>query len=119
MGREATLKAVGPFSDSIVHLMDYPPEYYSDVPRGAKVVLTAVVCASSASSDDLATALGFGCWELHKHCFSAEDLLEQIKDPNFKRHWTCVSDGWGRFIRHEDLKTLCELEFDFIFEPNG
>ena len=119
MGKEATLKAVGPYSPDITGLLDYPADRYLGMDEGTKIILTAVVCTSNRGSEDLAHALGFGSWEFPRHCFNAEQLLKQINTVNFSANWSEVAEGWGNSISADELKELANRGFEFIYEPNG
>ena len=90
MGLDAELIAVGPFSRSLLPAMEYPADFYADVPEGATIVCNVFFALTSAGSHLLARAFGVGALELGRHAlgtapeadvaalFAAEEFAEQV-----------------------------------------
>jgi hypothetical protein len=90
MGLDAQVIAIGPFSQSVVPALEYPPEYYAGVRPGARVITCVFEALTSEQSHKLAGAFGVGAMELGNHHLSAADanlatLVELFGEESVKR----------------------------------
>ena len=71
MGLDANLIAIGPFSPAVLPALEYPADFYADVPEGATVITLVFEAFSSSGSHSLARCLGVGALELGRHALGA------------------------------------------------
>jgi hypothetical protein len=86
MGLDAQLIAVGPFARSLLSALEYPADFYADVPEGATIVSTVFEALTSAGSHLLARCLGVGSLELGRHAVGSApdaDVSALLADEEF------------------------------------
>jgi len=116
MGMDACVIGIGPFSHGLVKYMDYPSEYYEEVPEGAAVFVTFFQCNATFPSRLLAQALGIeDCWDFEKHPFDRNsgreidwELLQELQEGS----------EWGE-EEIEGFKVCFDAGFKFFYLPNG
>jgi hypothetical protein len=109
MGLDATLIAIGPFSRSLVPVLEYPAQFYSEVPEGAIIVCTVFFALTSAGSHLLARSLGVGAMELGRHAVgsaTAADVPALLAEEEF-------AEQVPAFL------ALREAGFQFYYQPNA
>lgn len=115
MGMDADLIAIGPFSEDIIGMLDYPPEYYEGVKPGTRVITTVFTCNTSDASNELADALGIAPWD-----FGAHEIDFKGVNPEALTEW--VEEGGSAENELKDVEiflTLARKGFIFFFRPNG
>ena len=109
MGLDAQLIAVGPFSRSLLPAMEYPANFYADVPEGVTIVRTVFSALTSASSHSLARCFGVGALELGRHALGGApdaDVPALLTVEEF-------ADYVSAFL------ALREAGFQFYYLPNA
>jgi hypothetical protein len=113
MGMDADVIAIGPFSQDIIDMLDYPAEYYDKTKPGATVITTVFSATSTDLSYQLARAMGVDAWDFNTHKIDPKNVdmedLEEFVD-------CAVEHGM------EDITTFIKLVgkgFTFFYRPNG
>ena len=110
MGMDAELLAIGKFSPDIRDCLDYPPDFYKDVPVGAIVITLVGNCVTTSQSETLAEVLGISPWAFHEHCeISGENVDAGLLEE-------CFEGGAEDAI---DFIRLRSKGFKFYYLPNG
>jgi len=97
MGMKSEILCIGPFNRDIIHILDYPKEYYRNTKKGTLV--TASVCHCNT-----------------RHAFSI--TTPRNIDWMGLGELSAECDEWD----YNDCKTLITLmqhNFTCIFQPNG
>lgn len=109
MGAESYVTAIGKFSKLVQDVLNYPADWYDDVPEGTPVITDLLACRTDASSHRLAEALGVDFNDFKTHKFdpefvSASVLMEMAADgafdssdvTSFARLWTAGFEFYFR-----------------------
>lgn len=107
MGMDASVFAIGPYSEKITQYLPYDAAKYSKTKLGTQVVVPYVFdCVTTAESVELAKYLGVEPWDFNTH---------KVKKENIK--WKSLEEfnDWGA----ETTRCLLENGFSLIYLPNG
>lgn len=86
MGLDAQLIAVGPFSRSLISVLEYSADAYADIAEGTTIICTVFLALTSAGSHSLARCLNVGAMELGRHALgtaSNADVAALQKEAEF------------------------------------
>jgi hypothetical protein len=110
MGLNAELIAIGPYRKSVSENLEYPPEYYENIPEGTPIITLVCCCVTSDSSKALAHALGAEAWSLGEHCELrlSIDKLDQVEAAEAMSSKDMA-----------DLVALSKAGFKFYYRPCG
>jgi len=110
MGMTAELLAIGKYTFAIRDFLDYPADFYADVPIGATIITTVGICPTSVASELLAQAFGISVWGFAKHC----DLSGEGADL------CMLTEAFvGGSAAVVDFTVLRKAGFRFYFMPRG
>ena len=68
MSTGSNLLAFGPFRKSVADHLEYPADWYADVPEGTPVITELLFVTSRDACEALASAVGVGLYDVGKHC---------------------------------------------------
>jgi hypothetical protein len=104
MSYHAHVLAYGPYSSNIADCLEFPAEFYEDLPRSSLVTTTLFDCVTGTQSETLAKALGFPMLDFSKHV----DF-----HVGRKTKYKVLEDEWGddAFV----LKRLANAGFTFLY----
>lgn len=107
VGMDASVLAIGPYSEEIAQYLPYEAEKYSKTQKGTQVVVPFLFeCVTTKESVELASLLGVEPWNFNTHAVEKEN----IKWDSLEKF-----DDWGA----EAAKCLLERNFILIYLPNG
>jgi len=117
MGMKSEILCIGPFNRDIIHILDYPKEYYRNTKKGTLVTASVCHCNTTEQSLKLARALDIeDPWDFNRHAFSI--TTPRNIDWMGLGELSAECDEWD----YNDCKTLITLmqhNFTCIFQPNG
>lgn len=99
MSMDADVIGIGPFSQDIIDLLDYPAEYYDNVKHGAIIVVTVFRAPSTESSYLLASALGVDAWDFNTHKIDPKNVKMQELEEFVGGATTHSLEDVTRFIK--------------------
>lgn len=117
MSTNATLMAIGPFTNELVEYLDYGPWDYKGVKEGDRVVMTLVTCRTADASRALAEALGFKLMDLGKHVFDG------VTQEQHKRLIKFMVAGEGVTAAECSMESFDKIarnrRWTFVYQPNA
>jgi hypothetical protein len=113
MGMDADIIGIGPYSDSIAHLLSYSPAFYMDTKEGAEIITTVYLAETTASSHALAQAVGVEPWDFNTHKIDVVNI-HTVELVEFLSHSSMyMEEDAGRIFE------LAKKGFTFFYRPNG
>lgn len=86
MELNASLLAIGPFSQTVADCLSYATESYDGVPDGTIVLSELFVCPTDSVSRELASAVGAEPWDFTTHNLDPEafdwDVLAEMHEED-------------------------------------
>ena len=114
MGMNAEIIAIGPFSQSVVDVLDYGSEYFKNTKSGSIITVRLFGMSGSSSSREFAKMLGISDpWDFNSHKIKSENInFEELKKFINELHED-YNEEFERFL------ILMENGFEFHFRPEG
>jgi hypothetical protein len=114
MGMSAEVIALGPYSEAIVGLMEYPAYYYASTKEGAPVTFRLFgIVEGSTASREFSELLGISDpWDFNQHKVDASKI-----DFEGLRRWVKRYPDYQAEV--EVLYGLRRAGFEFHFRPEG
>ena len=109
MGLDALLIGVGPFARSLLPALEYPTDFYADVPEGATIVSPVFEALTSAGSHLLARCLGVGTLEFGRHAVGGA--------PDADVHALLATEEFAEQV--PAFPALREAGFQFYYLPRA
>lgn len=117
MGLCAEILAVGPFSQDVANLLEYPSDCYATTRPGSRVVafLFGIVEGSTAGRE-FARALGISeAWDFNQHFIDPS----RIDFAHVRAVLSRLSEGDSYLRDVERMEAFAKHGFELIFLPNG